>query len=357
MKAAPNTILQYSHVYPKPALDVHPAEGGSLVSISRTPYGWVALMRSHDVNTPAITSEIRLFDRTKKIEFVEDVEKKDVDTKEGVYFAFPFAMSHPEFEYEVQNGVVNPAKDMYPGAGHEWFSVQHWIALQEGGVYASLLPLDAGLATFGDINRGQWPDQFGDRPGSVFSYIMNNYWDTNYRAGQGGHFKFHYVLTSSSSINAPELSRMGWEEITPLEADIVTTQDKALSSPEEKSHNASASSSVAGRMIAGAGLPCILDPKEDSFLNVDDPNVLFETWKPAEDGKGTILRFLDMGGAQRTITVRIPLLRVEQAWQSNAVEKDGEKLSLSSDHAFSFVIHPHEIASIRIIGSDACKVK
>ncbi|MDW5265377.1 MULTISPECIES: polysaccharide lyase family protein [Acidobacteriaceae] len=348
---APNTILQYSHVYPKPALEVHPAEGGSLVSVSRMPYGWVARMQSRDLNTPAITSEIRLFNRTKKIEFVEDVEKKDVDTKEGVYFAFPFAMNHPEFKYEVQNGVVNPVKDMYPGAGHEWFSVQHWIALQEGGVSVSLLPLDAGLATFGDINRGEWPDHFGDRPGSVFSYIMNNYWDTNYRAGQGGHFKFHYVLTSASSTNASELSRLGWEEITPLEADIVTTQDKALSSPEGEDHNASPSGSV-----ASSGSPCILDPKEDSFLNVDDPNVLFETWKPAEDGNGTILRFLDMGGDQRTVTVRVPLLHIEQAWQGNAVEKDGEKLSLSGDHAFSFVIHPHEIASIRIVGSDACKV-
>ena len=84
---APNTVLQYSHVYPKPALDVHPSEGGSVVSVSHTPYGTVARMRSSDVNTPSITSEIRLFDQTKKIELVEDFEKKDVDTKEGVYFA------------------------------------------------------------------------------------------------------------------------------------------------------------------------------------------------------------------------------------------------------------------------------
>jgi alpha-mannosidase len=54
-----------------------------------------------------------------------------------------------------------------------------------------------------------------DRRGTIFSYIMNNYWDTNYRAGQGGHFKFHYILTSSSSTDVSALSRMGWEEVTP----------------------------------------------------------------------------------------------------------------------------------------------
>jgi alpha-mannosidase len=352
---APNTVLQYSHVYPKPALEIHPSEGGNLVSVSRTPYGWVARLQSHSMNTPSVTSEIRLFDQTKKIEFVEDVEKKDVDTREGVYFAFPFAMDRPEYKYEVQNGVVDPAKDMYPGAGHEWFSIQHWIGLQENGVSVGLLPLDAALATFGDINRGEWPDRFEKRNGTVFSYIMNNYWDTNYRAGQGGHFKFHYVFTSSPSLNAPELSRLGWEEITPLEADIVTTQDKALSVSEKRDGDSSDSS--ADQMKAVVGASCTLDPKMASFLNIEDPNVLFETWKPAEDGNGTILRFLDLGGDQRTITVQTPLLHLNQAWQTNAVEKDGEKLSTQGENAFSFVIHPHEIASVRIIGSGACKTQ
>jgi alpha-mannosidase len=350
---APNTVLQYSHVFPQPDLNVHPAEGGSLISISRTPYGWVARMRSHDTNTPSITSEIRLFDGTKKIEFVEDVYKQDVDTKEGVYFAFPFAMDHPEFQYEVQNGVVNPAKDMYPGAGHEWFSVQHWIALQQGGISVGLLPLDAALATFGDINRGQWPEHFGDRKGSVFSYIMNNYWDTNYRAGQGGHFKFHYVVTSSTTTDASALSRLGWEEVTPLEADTVTTQDRALSLSRENDQSG-ASKLIADQMKASGAL-CILDPKTDSFLNVDDPNVLFETWKPAEDGNGTILRFINLGDGQQTVAVSVPLLHLDQVWQTNAVEKDEQKLSPSGDHSFSFAIHPHEIASVRLIGSDSCK--
>lgn len=354
---APNTILQYSPVYPKPKLEVHRAEGGSLISVVRAPYGWVARMRSQDLNTPAIDSEIRLFDGTKKIEFVEEVEKKDVDTKEGVYFAFPFAMTHPAFQYEIQNGVVNPAQDMYPGAGHEWFSVQHWIALEEGGVSVGLLPLDAPLATFGDINRGEWPERFGDRPGNIFSYIMNNYWDTNYRAGQGGHFTFHYILTSSSTTNPSVLSRLGWEEMTPLDADVVTTQDKALASPRAEQGSSGAPGLLADRTAASADGACVLHPQQDSFLDMDDPDVLFETWKPAEDGNGTILRFLDLGGEQRTLTVRLPFLRVEEAWQTNAVERDEQKLSVSGDNAVSFVIHPHEIASVRIVGSGLCKVQ
>ena len=140
---APNRLLQYSHVYPKAQLDIQPASAGHLIGVTRTPYGWVARMESQDTNTSKIDSEIQLFDREKKIEFIEDVNKKKVYTKEAVYFAFPFAMNHPQFQYEIQTGVVDPAKDMYPGAGHEWFSVQHWVSVQQDGVAGTVMPLDS----------------------------------------------------------------------------------------------------------------------------------------------------------------------------------------------------------------------
>jgi hypothetical protein len=113
-----------------------------------------------------------------------------------------------------KNGVVDPAKDMYPGAGHEWFSIQHWISVQQDGLSATVMPLDAPLATFGDINRGEWPTEFGLRAGNIFSYAMNNYWHTNYRAAQGGHFRFRYVITSATHTDAAALGRMGWESDT-----------------------------------------------------------------------------------------------------------------------------------------------
>ncbi|MGC2512311.1 MAG: polysaccharide lyase family protein [Acidobacteriaceae bacterium] len=322
---APNSLLQYSHVYPQPNLDVHAAQNGHLVSVTRTPYGSVARLESSDTNTPTISTEIRLFDHQKKIEFVEDLTRKEVDTKEGVYFAFPFAMDHPQFQYEIQNGVVDPSKNMYPGAGHEWFSVQHWVSAQQNGLSATVMPLDASLVTLGDINRGQWPTSFGTRTGTIFSYVMNNYWDTNYRAGQGGLFRFRYVITSAPATDDAQLSHLGWEEMTPLEKDEITPQDKALDNPGP------------------------LDGKQASFLHADDPNLVLTTWKPAEDGHGTILRFLDLGGDTRTVNVETPSLPLQQVWLSNAVEKDQSQLTLSGPYQFQFTVRPHEIVTVRLI--------
>jgi alpha-mannosidase len=168
------------------------------------------------------------------------------------------------------------------------------------------------------------------RPGTIYSFAMNNYWSTNYDAEQGGHIRLRFVVTSSLKTDAAALSRMGWEEATPLELDEVTTQDKAQNTLRP------------------------LDGKQGSFLSVDDPNVLVEDWKPAEDGNGTILRLLDLGGAEsRQVSVQTPLLNLTSAEQTDAVERDQEPLPLAGPHSFAITIRPHQIATVRIVGQSA----
>ncbi|MFL6428691.1 MAG: glycoside hydrolase family 38 C-terminal domain-containing protein, partial [Acidobacteriaceae bacterium] len=232
---------------------VHPAQNGHLLSIEKNADGSIiAQLDSAGVNTPSIHTSIALPAHGKTILIDTNLEKKATTDDEAVYFAFPFAMIHPEFQYEIQNGVVDPAHDMYPGAGHDWFSIQHWAAVQQDGLAAAVLPLDAPLMTFGDITRVTFPKEFGTRKGSIFSYAMNNYWHTNYRAAQGGHFHFRYVITSAASIDAVALSRLGWEESTPLEVSEVTASDKAVEWKRP------------------------LDGKSGSFLQLDDPALVLE---------------------------------------------------------------------------------
>lgn len=323
----PNRLVQYRVVSPLPHLVTHPATDGRLLSVFQTPFGTEARMVSSAVNTPRIETTILLFNKQKKIEFINRVQKKEVFTKEGVYFAFPFAMDQPEFHYEIQNGVIDPAKDMLPGAGLEWFSVQHWVSVEEGGVSAAVLPLDASMVTLGDIARGTWPTQFGKRDGTIFSYVMNNYWDTNYRGGQGGDFTFRYVITSGTDTKPVALSRLGWEEMTPMEIDEIVPQDKAINAPRP------------------------LNGTQSSFLEVSNPDVLLDTWKKAENGDGTIMRFLNLGDQAGDVNISTSLLDVKSAWLCNAMEANQQQISDTSAHGFSFHIKPHEIVTVRVEGS------
>ena len=346
---APNSLLQYSRAYPAPALELHSANGGRLVSIRRTGDGETAAMECQGWNGGKIRAEIRLFDDEKKVEFTQTVEKPATLTKEGVYFAFPFAMEHPRFRYEVQTGTVDPAKDMYPGAGHEWFTVQHWASVEQDGFAGALMPLDAPLMTFGDINRGAWPSSFGERPATIFSYVMNNYWDTNYRASQGGSFTFRYIVTSAAGLERAELSRLGWEEATPLEVDMVTSQDKALTPQAAEKPDAGARQARELETFYGGA---IFDAKQESFLETSDAHLLLETWKPAEDGRGTILRFLDLGGGDRQVAVHLKGIRLEHAWLTDALERSENEIPVSGD-GFELHVLPHQILTVRIASSPA----
>jgi hypothetical protein len=319
----PNRLVEYSSGWPVPELAIHRAGGGRLLSVTKQPFGVVARLESAGMNTPHLETEIILFDGRKKIEFINRVLKTEVYTKEGVYFAFPLAMEHPQFRYEIQNGFVDPSRDQLPGAGKEWFSVQHWVAAEQGGVTAALVPVDAPLVALGDIVRGTWPEEFGRRPGAIFSYVMNNYYFTNYAAGQGGDFTFRYVLTSGKDLSPADLSRLGREEMSPLEWDLITSQDKAINF---------------ARPLASS---------QAGFLEVHPSDVVLETWKMAEDGDGTILRFLELAGKESTVEVGTPLLEVKSAWMSDALERKEGPLSVSS-HGFEFSIKPFQILTVRL---------
>ena len=320
---APNQLLNYRKSAPFARLETHMAEGGRIVSIAKTPTGTVARLASRGLNTPQITTEIVLFDNEKKIEFVNRVRKDVVYKKEAVYFAFPFAVRAPQFNYEIQNGVVNPAQDMMPGAGLEWFSAQNWIAVSEPGVAASLVCKDSFLWTFGDVVRGTWPTEFGRRKATAFAYVMNNYWNTNYVAAQGGDFTFRFVLTSASTLDPAALSRMGWTETTPLERTLVKAQDKAA---------------PGGESLPAAKL---------SFLQIDNPAVVLSTWKQAESGDGSVLRFIELAGRRTQVTVSSPLLRSTTASSCNAVEECGQTLS-SGVNGFSFETGPRQISTTHV---------
>jgi alpha-mannosidase len=84
---------------------------------------------------------------------------------------------------------------------------------------------------------------------------------------------------------------------------------------------------------------------------VADPNLLLETWKAAEDGNGTILRFLDLGGVERTVTVQVPMLELKQATLTDAVERDQAPLTLDGQHGFKFTIRRNQIVTIRLAGT------
>jgi alpha-mannosidase len=319
-------IVELGSSLPLAKLTVTTSDPGRVVAVRKTSYGEILTYQTSGRDAPSIRTDVILFDHQKKVEFVDHLQKTPEMHKEAVYFAFPFALSHPDFSYEIQNGWVDPSRNILRGGSLEWFTVQHWVRVQGPEFSAAVIPVDAPLVSLGDINRGLWPTVFNPKSATIFSYAMNNYWHTNYYRVQGGTYTFRYFLTSADQLSPTSLARLGREAMTPLEHRQLIPNDKYDNPPRP------------------------LSPAPTSFLELNSPDVLVEDWKRAEDGNGTIVRLIEVGGQSVTANLTFPLFNVRQAWETNAVEEKQANLPVDG-HSVEIQMKPHQIATLRVIAA------
>ncbi len=307
---------------PPGKLTVHPSSHGKLLGVETLPWGQSIRLSSSNVNTPSIETEILLFADQKKIEFRLRIHKNYTNDKEGVYISFPVAATNPEFHFATQQDWVNPVRNLMKGASLEWLNVQQWMAVNDSNLAVGIVPVDTPLASFGDINRGKWPGEFKPMTGAIFSYAMNNYWHTNYRAGQSGDFVFRYAVTSGPRLDGSGLSHLGFDEMRPPEVNYVVSQDKA-GNPD--------------RPLAAAGT---------SFLSFDGHDVALVTWKKAQDGNGSVMRLQETAGQPTETTITLPRADIKSAYLCSGVEENLRPLPVENS-AVHLTFKPFEVLTVR----------
>ena len=315
-------LIHITEHLPAAKLTVTPSGAAAAVTATPTPWGTSLSYRVSGPHAPEIAVEVRLFDGEKKIEIVNRVKKEPVSDKEAIYFAFPFAAAGAEFEYAGQTGTVNPARDELAGGCREWYTTGSWARVTGGGWSAAVIPLDSPLVTFGDINRGLWPEKFEPRSSTIFSYPLNNYWHTNFPRVQSGAFTFRYILTSGANLGPAALSRLGREELTPLELGELDRNDKV-------------------------GMRGTLPDTTASFLSLSGEGVELEAFKPAEDGNGYIARLLETGGRAGVARLSSRLFQIDRAWLCNAAEDDQKEVAAGKE-GLEVAVQPYSIVTLRL---------
>jgi len=291
-----NSLYRYGAGLPMPQLTPHPASGGRIVAVEHEAETESATLESSAPNTPSIKTVITLPADSKRIDISVSLRKTATLHREAAYIAFPLSVERPEFAYDTQNGWVNPAKDELEGGSREWYAVQHWAAVHDDAVSVGIIPVDAPMVAFGDIVRGAWPKEFTPKSATIFSWLMSNYWSTNFKSSQGGEYTFRYSFVSGAKFDPARLTRSGWEQMTPLESDAV---------------------------------PASLTPSVQhsaSFLTMDNDDVVMSAWKRAEDGRGSIVRLTEIAGVPETVHLSTPHFEIERAWRCSLLEDCVEEL-------------------------------
>jgi hypothetical protein len=204
--------------------------------------------------------EVRLVDGLNRVDIVNRLDKEAIRTKEGVHLAFPFNVSQGQLRYDVAHGIVRPEEDQLPGACKNFFSVQSWVDVSNDQRGITWATPDAPLIEIGAMTAEKRWLKETDNAQNFFSYVMNNYWHTNYKADQEGTVAFRYSLQPHGEFLIEEIVRFGMSQREPLIAVPAAGPSKVDNSLFDLESNSILSISTKPVGTSGAWLLCLYNP-------------------------------------------------------------------------------------------------
>jgi alpha-mannosidase len=165
-----------------------------------------------------------LYAGTNEVFIENSIDKKAVREKESVHFAFPFNQSLTNGSVDAGYGRINYLTDQLPGSNHDFLYGRRWLDVSKQGRGIQMILMEAPLVepqnmiderrTINESHKA-WKTT-GQATSTWFSYVMNNYWHTNYKADQAGKSIYHYVLEPHKEFDAPAAEKTAFEICQPL---------------------------------------------------------------------------------------------------------------------------------------------
>jgi alpha-mannosidase len=238
-------------------------------------------------DSDGVKCEIRLYNHEKKVEFCYSMKKLPVTDPEGVYVAFPFSLDKGKLIYEVAGGTVQAGKEQIPGSASDWQGIQNFVAVRSDSAQIIFVSPEIPLVQLGDINLGKF-DPLNDQSSAIsnpsstipypasngiYSWVLNNYWTTNFLASQQGELKWNYQVTSSGDPSNLAATKFGWGNRIPMLT----------------------------RIFPARGKDTILIPRSFTASNLG--NLLMVSATPAPDNRSIVMQFREVNGKADSVIV------------------------------------------------------
>ncbi|MCU1526931.1 MAG: hypothetical protein JWP75_694 [Frondihabitans sp.] len=117
--------------------------------------------------------------------------------KESAYFGFPFAGEDARLRFEVSGGVTGDGLPHIPGAPQHMRGVRDWVLVQSDDDAVAWITKDAPLVEPHTIAVPYAPFPASTsplEPGTIYSWVHNNVWDTNFPIEQEFEATFEYAV-------------------------------------------------------------------------------------------------------------------------------------------------------------------
>jgi hypothetical protein len=253
-------------------------------------------------------STLTLFRGVRRLDITNRIHKAGTPEKESVYFAFPFDVRDPSLHYEITGGIDSPDAPHVPGSADHMRAIRHWVGLENEKVRVAWATMEAPLVQFGNIHLPYLPfpetiDPEVANLATIYSWALNNIWDTNFPSQQQGEMMFSYAVASGADIETPELGMR-------TAAALTTPLLGILSAPS-----------------AGNGLP-----ERGTFCSVEHPLVDIIALAPSRREHDLTVMLQSLSSAYEEVCVSFGLLGVARAWVGTHLEKYLEEARVDGEN-------------------------
>lgn len=255
---------------------------------------------SKAVGCRAVSRSVRLVQGQPWVEISNVVDKLPLVEKDGIHFGFGFDIPHGKTRVDIPWGVMEIEKDQWPQGNRNWIAMQRWLDISNDKEGITWCSLDAPLFEYGNMtanldtkwgNEGAWISRL-EPSSTVYSWVMNNHWITNFPLTQDGPVTFRYRILPHGVYDAVTANRFGMEQARPL-AHVAANNDPVLK----------------------------------PLVALDNNRISVSILKTSTDGKATILRLRSLSDKAEIVKFTFPAGTPKGLCICNTKEESGQEVT------------------------------
>lgn len=151
----------------------------------------------------SLVRDITVYKDIKRVDIRNVVDKIDNRGHESVRFTFPFSIKNAETVIDLPFGEMRPEREQLTGANKNFYSVNNGVSISGMRQNVLLTTVGTPILEVGGMQGEAWMSdtrefldwsRFASSSSTVYSWVMNNSWSTNYKASQSGKVEFRYSI-------------------------------------------------------------------------------------------------------------------------------------------------------------------
>ena len=263
----------------------------------------------------SVSRSVRLVSGLPWVEISNTVDKLPWEEKDGIHFGFGFNIPQSTTKVDIPWGVMEVEKDQWKQGNRNWLTLQRWLDVSNQTHGVTWCSLDAPLFEYGNRwanialgwgGQGPWQKKLA-ASSTIYSWVMNNHWHTNFPTTQEGPVTFRYRMYPHSKFDIVDSNRFGLEQAQPLV-----------------------------HVVAGK------DPKLSPVLAIDNERVYATVLKSTARDNEMIVRLRSVSDKEETLTLTYPARQPSKVRIYNLEEIPGEEIR------GAFAIRPYGQMTLKI---------